>query len=313
MGTEVSSLVPTLRVGMLPRRSASITSSIRTPIWPTRPSMSSSLGWFIWLLSLAALGFAVGCALGRGPSYRRWGATILAVTGILLWSWLQQHPAITINAIPAGILRYLEGTAPVPVFMLVVGTMWSSSRHPRQRRTAVLAVVLASTYFLTGGLWMLQSTPRQGFAHTSAESRVLQSQEFSCVPAACATLLNEHGIRTTEAQMARLTETRPGTGATLVRAVDGLQQRLKQHAAGTPSAGAAWSVQVVEPRVEELRFYPMPFLTPLRLQAARHHMVVVLEWTPRHVRIFDPVDGLMLMNQGEFAEVYTSQVIIVTR
>ena len=85
---------------------------------------------------------------------------------------------------------------------------------------------------------MIQSTPRNAFGRQTSSGPVMQSQDYSCVPAACATALNQLGLPTTEAEMAELTQTRPGTGATLIRALAGLRERL---------AGTSFSVELVQP------------------------------------------------------------------
>lgn len=263
------------------------------------------VGLFMLMAALAGLGFAVGRWLGRNAGLRAGVWVALAVLLLGVWSWLSYRPDVAVKAIPASILIYIEGTASTPIFMLILGIAWARSRLARQRRVTMLAMALGVLYFINGGFWMLQTTPERGFAETLRNGRlVLQSQDFSCVPAACASALNVLGVPTTESQMADLTQTRPGTGATILRAVDGLEQRL----AGTP-----WRVELVEADPTQLQTLPMPAVTALQAEHARRHMVAVLAVTPKGALVADPMDGVVWMPREEFEAVYTWQVIVFRR
>lgn len=266
--------------------------------------MSPSAGWFVILASMACLCFAAGEWVGRGSNRN----TRLCVgTGLLLlfaWTWLSRNPAVAVQVIPVGVLRYLEGVGSVPVFMLIVGVAWSRSRLRRQRRLVSLAAALGAIFFLQGGMWMIQSTPSSVMGHTIGVGPVMQSQEFTCVPAACATALNVMGVGTTEAEMAELTQTRAGTGATLIRAMDGLNRRL---------AGAGITAEMVEPTYDELRMLPMPALTPLHLEPTRRHMIVIVKLNERQVWIVDPLNGYAALERDEFERVYESQALVFNR
>ena len=130
---------------------------------------------------------------------------------------------------------------------------------------------------------------------------MLQSQDFSCVPAACATALNRIGLPTDEATMARLTRTRAGTGSTLLRAMEGLRQRLQ---------GSDRRVVLVAPSYEELERLPMPALTPLQFEPVRRHMVAVIDVDKQGVRLIDPMRGELAMSRASFMRAFRRQVLI---
>lgn len=266
--------------------------------------LEHSSHWFAALSVLTAGALIVGVRLGRRSPRR----TLFGIaTGVLLlgaWVWLVRHPAVLVQVMPSHVLRYVEGVAAAPLFMLVLGCAWAQTRLPRQRRVVALAAVLGTVYFLTGGLWMIQTTPREGFARTVAGDVVIQSQDYSCVPAACATALNHLGMRATEADMAALTEARPGTGSTLIRAYDALNMYLQ---------GTGMRAEIISSRARDLHQLPAPMLTPLRFESSRQHMVTVTAVDARGVWVADPAAGLMKMKHAEFATHFGGQVIVFSR
>jgi predicted double-glycine peptidase len=202
------------------------------------------------------------------------------------------------------VLRHTEGVGAVPLFMIVIGVAWSRARRPRQRRMTALAACFGAVYFVQGSMWMLQSTPTAVLGATPGSRVVMQSQDFTCVPASCATALNHLGIRSTEAEMAALTDARPGTGSTMIRAMHGLRHRL---------AGTGISLDLVQPDYDQLRSLHPPLLTPLRLDPRQMHMVVILSVHHDFVRIADPQEGVIYLTRQEFNEVYTGQVLCFHR
>lgn len=231
----------------------------------------------------------------------------IGVLLLVIWAWLTWNPAVAVHAIPAGLLTYLEGVAAVPVFMLICGVAWSCSTLPRQRRVTALAAAMGLIYFVQGGMWMLQTTPRSALGEqivVDPSGVVYQSTEFSCVPAACATALTQLGVPTTEADMAELTQARPGTGSTLIRAMNGLQQRL---------ADSPIEVHLVEPDYEQLTSLPLPALTPLRMGTTQRHMVVLTHVNEQVVSLIDPQEGRVLYYRDDFEEVFEGQVLVFER
>lgn len=268
---------------------------------PILPGMTS---WFVCLAAMSLLGLSMGMRLGRGP---RWRAVMwlgVATAFMLWWVVLIKQPAAAVRVLPVELLSRLEGVGGVPAYMLICGLVWGLARLPRQKRLALWAAGLGAVFLVNGAMWMLQSPPpASSFDHENRRV-VLQSQDFSCVPAACATALNRIGHPTDEATMARLTQTRAGTGSTLLRAMDGLRQRL----VGTPHR-----VDLVAPTYEELQRLPMPALTPLQFEAARRHMVTILRVIPQDVMLVDPMHGTLVMPREEFVRAYRREVLIFER
>ena len=192
--------------------------------------MSASLGWFIVVAAALPLMWWAGFRVGKVQDPLRRGVAIGLVMGLLfLWCWLIRNPSVAVEVVPLSALARLEGIGAAPMFMFVVGVAWALGQLRRQRAIVIVAVMLGAGYFVQGGWWMLKQTPEGAFARSERDMNldVLQSQDYSCVPAACTTSLRILGVATTEAEMAELTETRPGNGATLIRAMRGLEVRLK--------------------------------------------------------------------------------------
>ncbi|WP_428389792.1 cysteine peptidase family C39 domain-containing protein [Mucisphaera sp.] len=263
--------------------------------------MDGSIVWFVWLLLISVAGWWVGLWVGRRrPAVSE--VVMLVSLGLLgVWGWLMHNPHVSLQAIPVGLLVYLEGVGSVPVFMLLVGAAYARSRGWRQGGVTASAGLLGIVYLFHGGWWMLQSTPEHAFGGAGRSPVVMQTHDYSCVPAACTTTLRLLGVESSEAEMAALTRTRPGSGATLVRAAAGMTEKL---------AGRA-EVLVVALPVEHLRWAPLPAMTALQFEPTRHHMVTLLRVTEHGVWLLDPVDGLVYMTDSMFRLVYREKLLVV--
>jgi hypothetical protein len=266
--------------------------------------MDRSWVWFVGLACGSGAGLLLGCWLGRGSRRQAWLTLGGALLLLLVWVALMLHPAAAVKAIPVRWYSYMEGPGAVPFFMVLVGAAWALSRRPRQRWVVALGLVVGVVQFVSGGWWMLQATPAHAFGRSVRAVPVFQSQTYSCVPAACATALHQLGVPASEQEMADLTHTRPDRGATLVRAMDGLTQRLD---------GYAWKPLVLEPDIGDLHWLAAPVVTPLRVGHGLMHMVVLQRVDPQGVWVADPLEGLACMQRAEFAAQYSGEVIVFVR
>jgi len=261
-----------------------------------------TISWFIAVASLAALAWAVGVSVGRSSIAVSRSALVLSVAGLLAWGYLMRRQEVAVQLIPAAVLSRVEGVAAIPLFMLVVGIAWTRAHLSRQRHVIGWAMVVGAIYFVQGGWWMLQTTPAMGQSRSIGDGIVLQSQDYSCVAAASATALNLLGIHATEAEMAELTETRSGTGATTLRAMAGLQRKLE---------GTGYRVDLISPDYARLCRVEPPALTPLQFDAARRHMVTLLNVGPQGATYVDPLEGIAYLERKQFIKVYRGQVLVL--
>lgn len=262
----------------------------------------TTIYWFTSIAALSTLAWAGGYYLGKRSAATARSALLGGLACMVTWGWLHYHPAVAVKVIPLTVLTRIEGVGSVPFFMLLLGLAWSRARLPRQKRVISWAIMFGGVFFLNGSLWMLQSTPEQSFASTiNIDQPVMQSQEYSCVPAACAQALDLLGVPSSELTMARLTQTRPGTGSTMLRAMNGLKDRLEN----TP-----FSVELLEVKAEGLKKLPCPMVTPLRYESTRLHMVTIVSISENAIHIMDPVDGPISMTWESLEPVFSGQVLV---
>lgn len=259
--------------------------------------------WFILLSLLSVLGWQTGHRLGEKSAAWARATVAAAATGLVVLTYLVKHPSVGVQVLPVGLLAWVEGVAAVPVFAMVLGVAWARSVHRRQRAAVAWGLLLGGVYFVNGGMWMLQATPTEALASDVAGPDVMQSQDYTCVPAASASALRRLGIEASEAEMAELTMTRPGTGSTTVRALHGLNLKLA-------SVGSDWRAHLVEVEAADIDRQPTPALTPLRYESTRRHMVMIDGFTSRGVRVMDPVDGRLVINDREFETLFTGELIV---
>ena len=252
-------------------------------------------------VACSVLALVIGRWFARSAPGRAWWGTAAAMALMVIWLWLQHHPAMTTSALPVGLVSYVEGTGAVPFFMFIIGIMWQRRRLPRQRRVMAMAVALGEVYFLKAGGWMLRTTPDHLLAQTPGH---LQSQDYTCVLAACAIALDMLDVPTSESEMARLTRTRPGYGTTVVRALDGLQQKL---------AASGLSVDLMEPTYVQLMLIRPPVLLLLQLEMTQRHMVVLKELSTEGAELIDPQVGELFIPRDAFVQAYCQQVLAFDR
>lgn len=263
--------------------------------------MSGTVLWLSFVIAACIVAWFAGQLVTRiKDPVRHWCCLVGAVALLLLWTALIRNPTLAVQVIPVSALARLEGVGAAPLFVFIVSVGWRLSIVRRQRVLMVVSMFLCAAYFFQGGFWMMQPTPSNAFADRTKLYVVRQTQDYSCVPAASATALRMLGIHSDEAEMARLTETRPGSGATLLRAFNGLNIRL-EHTDITPL--------LLEPDYDLLMGIRPPILTPLRYDTTRLHMVTILEVRPHLVMVADPEVGVEFLSRRNFEEYYYGQVI----
>ncbi len=266
--------------------------------------MSISVVWFAVLVSLSILGWVLGWQAGKLRSPIRVLIAFTAVGLIVFCGYMTREPYVPLSFLPTTVVSAMEGVSAVPFFMLLMGLGYARSNLPRHKRLTLAAMAFGAVYFFTGGFWMIQTSPAPSLAHTVGERNVLQTENYTCVPAACATALNRIGIKTSEAEMADLTFTRPGTGSTLVRALGGIQRKLEL-------VGSARQAKLIRVEESELNHLPMPILTALAYEPTKHHMVVILKHQNGFYRMVDPQVGEITIHREELVKIFTGNVIII--
>lgn len=259
--------------------------------------------WFLFLALSCVAAYRAGLCAGRiGHAPARRVLLTVCVAALVAWTWLANHPAYASEFIGPNILQYFEGTIAAPISLLLLGFAWRRCDSRRQRVFVSVGVIACALFFIHGSLWMLQTTRPEDYSTFNRAGVVRQSQRFSCVPAACATALNRIGVPTTEAEMAALTQTRWGTGATLVRALAGVNERLVNTGYRAAIEHAGW---------ERLAQGDSPAIVLMRYETPRYHMATILTIKPNVVLVADPAQGMMWLSRAQFEEAYTGNAIVI--
>lgn len=263
--------------------------------------MPGSAVWFVVIAAMLPAAWFGGRACGQIQDKLRRGCVIgLAFALLMAWSLLIKHPALAVQIFPIAALARLEGIGAAPLFLFMLGVGWHLAVLKRQRAVMILGMLLGAGYFVQGGLWMMQPTPSNAFSPENGQLVIEQTQDYSCVPAASATALRMLGLSSTEAEMAELTETRAGSGATLLRALNGIDTRLKH---------TGIKAILLEPDYDTLMRIEPPMLTPVQYEAARLHMVTIIEVRPHLIMLADPQVGVEFISRRKFEDIYRGQVI----
>lgn len=263
--------------------------------------------WFLVISTLTILSLFVGVLLARRSLMSAASTMVIALTGVVAFAWLQRNPSVLVYLGPVELIKHIEGVAAAPFFMLFVGAAWGASEQTRQKRIAFAAGMLGLIFFVQGSLWMLLPSPAMILNDDRTGGEVRQTTNFTCAPAAAATALNLVNVVTSEAEMAELTQTRPGVGASLIRTLAGMNKRL---------AGSGYEAMIVNVDYDTLIASPYPFLTTMRDDQTRmfsSHMVAVDVVNHRSVRILDPEMGRTSMTRGMFDQLRQRDVIMISR
>lgn len=132
----------------------------------------------------------------------------------------------------------------------------------------------------------------------------LQSTEYTCTPAACATLLARIGVPATEKELARLSLTGNASGTMPLKAARGLRLKLDP---------ARYAVRLEEPGPAGLDATPRPFVASVMLAFMLSHSVVVLDATTAEVLVADPGQGGMRLSREVFLGMWRGDALYVER
>lgn len=122
----------------------------------------------------------------------------------------------------------------LPILAMALAALAWRSEPPGTLRQFLPVAVLGLASFSAIVYPLLGTPPKCGPSSWDSFGNCLQTTEFTCSPAAAATLLNAHGITASEQEMAELCLTRRGT------TWPGLYRGLKLKTQGT-----SWDVEVV--------------------------------------------------------------------
>ena len=206
---------------------------------------------------------------------------------------------------------------------VLLALLWEQSRTAFARRRAVLLTPIALGFALWSYAWYFAPLPADLRGRPDPRGFCRQTTPDSCSAAAAVTLLAQHGIAATEAEMARLCLTRRGLGTPPLGLWRGLA--LKSRARGWRPEyrrlnGWRELATLSGPAIASVG------LSPLASEAVRRrlakggwrpgvrHAVVLLGFREDEGRlaVWDPSVGLEIWKAAELEELWDRRVLLLT-
>jgi hypothetical protein len=254
-----------------------------------------SVTWFAAQGIIAGGMIPLGRRLARARAAVWKSAATLATVVALLWPLMRWYPAHALALVGTPVMIYIEVTGMIPAVLLLFTIASVHVRRLSERRLSILLVVVCGLYFVRCGLWMVR-LPLPDLGATSVRDGVcLQSTPYTCVAASLVTLLRAHGVDATETEMARLSDTEAGGGATDTRAVRALERKL---------AGRPFDIRYEAMDYERLRQIRMPCVVSTKFGYFVSHMVPVLAADENEVTLGDPLTGRRTMPVDGFRNIW---------
>ncbi len=183
-----------------------------------------------------------------------------------------------------------------------VGASRASTQVRRMISATVAGIVLAFPFHglfagVTRDAWDLTGRPDYG-------GLCMQTQSWTCGPAAAATILAELGIESDEREMAMLCDALPLTGTDAVSMCFGLRRKLE---------GTGYRVQLRHSNWDDLLSEPLPALAQMNVDFLLDHWVVLLEIRGNGVLAGDPTRGRIVLSKDDFVADWRNVLITVDR
>ena len=169
-------------------------------------------------------------------------------------------------------------------------------------RLLILLVTVLIGYLGYSFHWMIYHThyTKEELPTHWDENRIcLQTTGWTCVAASLTTVSDRLGIKTSQAEMARLSLVRPGGGTTDLHSIRAMQMKF----------GDAYQVDIRRLGYDQLLQTPLPALSSTLFTFPLYHSIAILEVSPQAITIADPLYGKKVMPRDEFAAQWTGIVI----
>ncbi|MEO0479006.1 MAG: cysteine peptidase family C39 domain-containing protein [Planctomycetota bacterium] len=263
-----------------------------------------------WILALTVpLALALGVVCGefcgrRGP--RAASAFVLVMLLPLIAKALSRFLQETeVSAFGVGIYPVLRPWWAFPFAFAVLSCAAATRSKPSERRGLRLLVIGLSLLVLQRVHATVTADPQRLLGRVDANGICLQTSPISCGAAAAVMLLDQQGIRRTEARMAELCSTNALTGTDEFCVQRGLVKVLEEEC-------REWSVDYSEPSLEELE---APAMVPVRLSFFVDHWVVVesIDGEASSLVILDPIEGRVKSTLADFEARWRSRVIRIVK
>lgn len=246
------------------------------------------MAYLIVIIAALAASFFLGVLVGRRGSAAANAAAFLGLVVLFAQVGINLYPEIEVAVFNFTDYIYFRWWG-VPGAFLLIGAGLERMEERNRRALAGFMVFSATAivYFWYQVMFGVAVDFKQiGFVRGIC----MQTTDYTCAPAACATMLAGFGVRTTEKEMTVLCATQTiGTG--YVNIMRGLRLRLAAEKYEPRLARFSW---------DGLKAVPKPFVAKIVLSAVVDHMVAVLEVGTDSVLLGDPYNGRRTMKKDEF-------------
>jgi hypothetical protein len=252
----------------------------------------------IWI-ALQVLGSAAMIAAGV-LAVRRDRRLATGLVGAMLFLILFK---IGIARVPEGEPRFLpwnwypliEGWWYLFPAMFIFGAALTIYRSSVVKRDALL-VVAGSLLLRCAAIGWVLARPCDLLGTVDEQGICRQTSGYSCSAASAAMLLDRHGIRATEREMAELCVTCNATGTTQSGLMRGLRIKV----------GDRRTVRIGRPPFEGIR---TPCIVSLRLSPILTHSALLEKVTPEEVSVVDPLYGRGRLSRSIFDREWMGSVV----
>jgi hypothetical protein len=256
--------------------------------------------WFAIQAILAGLTFPLARWLNSRGKTCATGVIITSLAILFLWPLMRFFPVEPIRWFGAEHVAAVELTGLfIPASLLFFLAAYQA-RKQSEARLLRLLVLVACVYFVRAGWWMVGSSVPDLGTTLFDKNVCMQRTGYTCVAASAVTMLRANGIDATETEMARLSKTEIGGGATDSRAVWGLEEKL---------AGSPWEVEYEVMDLTGLANVAKPCMVQIGWGYFLAHMVTVLDANPETVTLGDPLRGTVAMPASDFMRTWKGKVI----
>lgn len=175
----------------------------------------------------------------------------------------------------------------------------------KKRNSRALFLFVLFLIILISGVWWnkLYNMDFKFHERGVVQGVTMQSTGYTCAPACCATLLNHHGFKANEKEMAKLCLTLRGGGTYDIESVRGLRLKL---------AETDYRVRIAKFTWNEFLKLPKPCLVAMDYKHLTH-MIVVFGVKEGSVEIGDPLAGREKLSEDYFKEKWLKRAIWVEK
>lgn len=219
---------------------------------------------------------------------------ILCVLIISMKGIFALDPAIEASLMPVAVYSRIDRTYSFLAFVIFLALI--SVIAPQKERKSIYAMlILYSIYVIYLPCWRLTTPVCYSYEGLRAGGVCFQSSPYTCGASAMVNLLSEYDIRSTEGEMARLSETIPFKGVSNFQAVAGLNRKLAEE-------GSNYIGELKVYQDDELDKINTPCLTAIKYSLFFDHMICVLKVDQDFVYVIDSLKGKRKMTREKFLE-----------